>query len=72
MDVSGFTQARVEGVVGLAADFVVFDPDTVGDNTTRSDPQRSPSGIETVVLNGVPVVRKGSFDISQRAGRVLR
>ena len=58
--------------VGLAADFVVFDPDTVGDNTTRSDPQRSPSGIETVVLNGVPVVRKGSFDTSQRAGRVLR
>jgi len=57
---------------GLAADLVVFDPDGVGDNTTRSDPQRSPTGIETVILNGVPVVRKGSFDASLKAGRVLR
>jgi N-acyl-D-aspartate/D-glutamate deacylase len=57
---------------GLAADLVVFDPDRVGDNTTRSDPQRSPTGIETVILNGVAVVRKGSFDASQAAGRVLR
>jgi N-acyl-D-aspartate/D-glutamate deacylase len=57
---------------GLAADLVVFDPETVGDHTTRSDPQRSPTGIDTVVLNGVPVVRKGCFDASSRAGRVLR
>lgn len=57
---------------GLAADLVVFDPETIGDHTTRSDPQRSPTGIETVVLNGVPVVRKGAFDASIGAGRVLR
>jgi N-acyl-D-amino-acid deacylase len=57
---------------GLAADLVVFDPETVGDHTTRRDPQRSPSGIETVVLNGVPVVRQGRFDSASRAGQVLR
>ena len=34
---------------GLAADIVVFDPATVGDNTTRKAPDRSPSGIEMVV-----------------------
>ena len=57
---------------GLAADLVVFDPARVGDNTTRREPNRSPSGIEFVVQNGVPVVEKGAFDSSSRAGRVLR
>ncbi|HVM95039.1 MAG TPA: amidohydrolase family protein [Candidatus Acidoferrales bacterium] len=57
---------------GLAADLVVFDPLTVGDNTTRSQPNRSPSGIETVLLNGEIVVRKGKFARSSRAGKVLR
>jgi N-acyl-D-amino-acid deacylase len=57
---------------GLAADLVVLDPDTVGDPTTRRDPQRSPTGIETVLLNGVPVVRHGRFDSRSTAGRVLR
>jgi len=57
---------------GLAADLVVFDPATVGDNTTRRAPDRSPSGIETVVLNGTVVVRQGRFDRAARAGQVLR
>lgn len=56
----------------LAADLVVFDPETVGDNTTRQAPNRSPSGIETVVLNGTVVVRNGRFDRAARAGKVLR
>jgi N-acyl-D-amino-acid deacylase len=55
-----------------AADLVVFDPATVGDRTTRREPDRSPHGIETVVINGAPVVRGGRFDPSSRAGRVLR
>ena len=57
---------------GFAADLVIFDPLTVGDNTTRSQPNRSPSGIETVVLNGEIVVRQGKFARSSRAGKVLR
>ncbi|HVN85905.1 MAG TPA: amidohydrolase family protein [Candidatus Binatia bacterium] len=57
---------------GLAADLVVFDPETVGDTTTRRAPNRSPSGIETVVLNGHVVVRDGKFDRAARAGQVLR
>jgi len=57
---------------GLAADLVVFDPATVGDNTTRAEPNRRPSGIESVVLNGQLVVRNGIFDRRTRAGRVLR
>jgi len=57
---------------GLAADLVVFDPATVGDTTTRRAPNRSPSGIETVVLNGQVVVNQGKFDRASRAGQVLR
>jgi N-acyl-D-aspartate/D-glutamate deacylase len=57
---------------GLAADLVVFDPRTVGDNTTREHPDRPPSGIETVLLNGVPVVRAGRALPGVAAGRVLR
>ena len=57
---------------GMAADLVVFDPAAVGDNTTRHAPNRSPSGIETVVLNGHVVVRAGRFDRATRAGQVIR
>ena len=57
---------------GLAADLVVFDPETVGDESSRSDPKRSPTGIDTVLMNGAPVVRNGRFDASGSAGRVLR
>jgi N-acyl-D-aspartate/D-glutamate deacylase len=56
----------------LAADLVVFDAATVGDNSTRHAPDRSPSGIETVVINGSVVVRNGRFDRHARAGQVLR
>jgi N-acyl-D-amino-acid deacylase len=57
---------------GLAADLVVFDPATVGDNTTRRAPNRSPSGIDSVVLNGTVVLKQGKFDRASRAGQVLR
>jgi N-acyl-D-amino-acid deacylase len=56
---------------GLAADLVVFDPATVGDNTERSAPNRRPSGIETVLVNGQVVVQEGRFDVTARAGQVL-
>ncbi len=58
--------------VGLAADLVVFDPQRVGDRTTRRHPSESPSGIELVTLNGQIVVRNGRCDRDSRAGRVLR
>ncbi len=57
---------------GLAADVVVFDPETIGDNTTRSAPNLAPSGIQSVIINGTPVVRGGKADPTLRAGAVLR
>jgi N-acyl-D-amino-acid deacylase len=56
----------------LAADVVVFDPDTVGDQWTPGAGNRPPIGIETVVLNGRVVVEHGRFDRAARAGAVLR
>lgn len=56
---------------GLAADVVIFDPNTVGDRATYADPHQYPSGIVHVLVNGVPVVRDGA-QIDARPGRVLR
>ena len=59
-------------VKDLAADLVVFDPATVGDRWAPGQPNQSPTGIETVVLNGQVVVSGGHFDRRSRAGAVLR
>lgn len=58
---------------GLAADLVVFDPDTVRD--VPPGPRRPagrPEGIDRVFLNGVEVVSGGARVGEARAGRVLR
>jgi N-acyl-D-aspartate/D-glutamate deacylase len=56
---------------GMAADVVVFDPDTVADRATFVDPCRPPSGIVHVVVNGELVVDAG-VPTPARPGRVLR
>ena len=55
---------------GAHADLVVFDPDTVIDTATYEDPQRPAVGIETVVVNGVPVW-SGGHASGVRPGQVL-
>ena len=49
---------------GMAADLVLFDPNTVLDNATPTDPQAQNTGITTVWVNGVVV-----FDNGQATGR---
>ena len=56
---------------GLAADIVVFDPQTVRDTADYSDPIRFPEGIEHVLVNGKAVVSEGKH-CPGKAGRVLR
>ncbi len=52
------------------ADIVVFDPRTIQDNATVSDPTALNTGIELVLVNGEPAYRKGSFT-DELAGQVL-
>lgn len=58
-------------VAGAVADITVLDPATVLDRATFTDPCRSPVGVETVIVGGVPVVLDGLVTGS-RPGRVLR
>jgi N-acyl-D-amino-acid deacylase len=55
---------------GLAADVVVFDPQTVRDNASFERPAVYPTGIEHVFVNGLPAVRAGQLT-GGRAGAVL-
>ena len=56
---------------GMAADVVVFDPDSVIDNATFDDPHRYPDGVPHVFVGGKPVVLDGEHT-GARPGRVLR
>jgi N-acyl-D-amino-acid deacylase len=56
---------------GKIADLVVFDAAQVKDAATFDDPQRYPSGIPWVLVNGVVVVESGAHT-GARPGRVLR
>ena len=56
---------------GLYADIVIFNPVSVIDRATFSDPHQYPEGIEVVITNGAIVVKRGEHTGSM-AGRVLR
>jgi N-acyl-D-aspartate/D-glutamate deacylase len=56
---------------GQAADLVIFDPAAVGCDADFDRPDAPPRGIETVIMNGKPVVSRGRFN-GAAAGRVLR
>ena len=56
---------------GMAADMVLFDPNTVIDNATPEDPQALSNGITTVWVNGVAVYDKGKAT-GDYPGQVLR
>ena len=61
-------RGRIE--VGAFADLVVFDAQTVRDEATWQEPQRYPTGIRHVLVNGAFVVRDGE-GTDARPGRWL-
>ncbi len=61
---------RGEIRLGLKADLVLFDPATVIDRSTFSEPAKLSEGIRTVFVNGV-VVWEGGIATGNRPGRVL-
>ena len=56
---------------GFYADLVLFDPETVLDTATYSNPVRSASGIDAVWVNGTLSYHNGK-PTQDRAGRFLR
>ncbi len=56
---------------GLWADLVIFDPATVADRATFESPNQLSSGMQWVLVNGVPVIEDGRMT-GARPGRVLR
>lgn len=66
-------QLQDRGVVrpGAYADLVAFDPDTIRDTATFTDPHQYPQGINLVVVNGMITVREGEMT-GMLAGRPIR
>jgi len=58
-------------VEGLAADLVVFNPETVTDCATWDHPVQPATGVDWVLVNGVPVVEEGKLT-EVLPGHVLR
>ncbi|RPI36639.1 MAG: D-aminoacylase, partial [Nitrospiraceae bacterium] len=56
---------------GMFADIVLFDPKAIIDRATFDNPYQRSSGIHHVIVNGVPVIRKGEFT-GNFPGRVLK
>ena len=55
---------------GLAADLVIFNPETIADKATFEAPRQYPVGIDYVLVNGAVVVEKGKHT-GVLNGRVL-
>ncbi len=74
---SGLTAAQLHvrdrGLIkdGMAADLVMFDPATVADRATFTDPFQYPVGIPTVIVNGKVVLDNGRHT-GERPGVVIR
>lgn len=62
---------RGQLVPGMAADVVVFDPDTVSDTATFEMPFSYPTGISLVMVNGAIALREGERSASG-SGRAVR
>jgi N-acyl-D-amino-acid deacylase len=57
---------------GNFADIVLFNPQTIADNTTVRETARRPTGIEKVFINGELVVEDGRYLAGKKPGRVVR
>ncbi len=66
-------QLRDRGMLreGFYADVVLFDPERIEDLATYENPHQYPKGIEYVLVNGKPVVRKGEH-LGTGPGKTLR
>ncbi|MBI9075275.1 MAG: amidohydrolase family protein [Desulfatibacillum sp.] len=57
---------------GYWADMVLFDPETIGSNSTAQDPAHFPKGIQKVFINGRMVVDGENFMPDPMPGQMIR
>ena len=56
---------------GYAADVVIFDAETIMDEATFDEPHTYPTGVETVIVNGIVVIHDGAHS-EALSGKLLR
>lgn len=56
---------------GMAADIVIFDPQTIADIATYQEPRQYPAGVAHVIVNGTVAAEDGR-QTEARPGRLLR
>ncbi|MBP18449.1 MAG: hypothetical protein CMQ21_06125 [Gammaproteobacteria bacterium] len=59
-------------LVGVDADLTIFNPRTIIDKATYTQPAQHSEGIEYVIVNGTPVVAKGKLDSAVFSGEPVR
>lgn len=64
------TKGRLQ--VGMDADIVVFDPETVANQATYAEPALPAVGVQTVVVNGELVLRDGELILDAAPGQPIR
>lgn len=57
---------------GMDADIVVFDPETIADKGTYTEPNQPAVGVQTVQVNGVAVVADGKLVEDAAPGKPIR
>ena len=57
---------------GMDADIVVFDPETIADKGTYTEPNQPAVGVQTVLVNGVAVVASGKLVEDAAPGKPIR
>jgi N-acyl-D-glutamate deacylase len=67
-------QMRLKGriQIGMDADIVVFDPETIADKATYQDSNQPAVGVQTVLVNGGFVVRDGELVLDAPHGQPIR
>lgn len=58
--------------VGMDADIVIFNPDTISDVGTYEEPNQPAVGVQTLLVNGVPVVETGKLILEAGPGQPIR
>ena len=58
--------------VGMDADIVVFDPETVGETSTFVDPVSKAKGMHHVIVNGTFVIQDEKLDTEAMPGQAVR